>query len=249
MLLLFFLPASGTGDKTTKVVTAASKVGIWGVVVAIAVVASICKSVTVGTIQQPGVGLGRSIGISLSGRLPLLPAVVAVVVAKPVVAVVTGIGIRSVAVGKVAVAMGPVTVGAVEIPGIGFSFRIGLSFPLLPCLLHSRLLSSGSSSWNNSEGNNTTVGTRHHSTGLVLASGSSSVDERSVGVGHDGGRRCGVGEGSPVGVGKVVAGGIGESRIGLSTHRGDCGNKQQELHDDGAQMMCGSTPHVLCVDT
>merc|ERR1712088_1107498 len=232
MLLLFFLPASGTGDKTTKVVTAASKVGIWGVVVAIAVVASICKSVTVGTIQQPGVGLGRSIGISLSGRLPLLPAVVAVVVAKPVVAVVTGIGIRSVAVGKVAVATGPVTVGAVEIPGIGlsfgigFSFRLGLSFPLLPCLLHSRLLSSGSSSWNNSEGNDTTVGTRHHSTGLVLASGSSSVDERSVGVGHDGGRRCGVGEGSPVGVGKVVAGGVGESRIGLSTHRGDGGNEQ-----------------------
>jgi len=97
-------------------------------VIAIAVVASICKSVTVGTIQQPGVGLGRSIGISLSGRLPLLPAVVAVVVAKPVVAVVTGIGIRSVAVGKVAVAMGPVTVGAVEIPGIGLSFGIGFSF-------------------------------------------------------------------------------------------------------------------------
>merc|ERR1712060_776007 len=191
------LPASGTGDKTTEIVTAASKVGIGGVVIAIAVVASICKSVTVGAIQQPGVGLGRSIGISLSGRLPLLPAVVAVVVAKPVVAVVTGIGIRSVAVGKVAVAMGPVTVGAVEIPGIGlsfgigFSFRLGLSFPLLPCLLHSRLLSSGSSSWNNSEGNDTTVGTRHHSTGLVLASSSSSVDDRSVGVGHDGGRCCG----------------------------------------------------------
>merc|ERR1712088_526175 len=156
MLLLFFLPASGTGDKTTKVVTAASKVGIWGVMVAVAVVASICKSVTVGTIQQPGVGLGRSICISLSGCLPLLPAVVAVVAC---------VGVRSVAVGKVAVAMGPVAVGAVEIPGIGLSFRIGfrlgLSFPLLPCLLHSRLLSSGSSSWNNSEGNDTTVGTRH----------------------------------------------------------------------------------------
>merc|ERR1712088_482849 len=223
MLLLFFLPASGTGDKTTKVVTAASKVGIWGVVVAVAVVASICKSVTVGTIQQPGVGLGRSIRISLSGCLPLLPAVVAVVVAKAIVAVVTCVGVRSVAVGKVAVAMGPVAVGAVEIPGIGLSFRIGfrlgLSFPLLPCLLHSR----------------------HHSTGLVLASSSSSVDDRSVGVGHDGGRCCGIGEGSPVGVGKVVAGGVGESRVGLSAHRGDCGNKQQELHDDGAQMMCGST--------
>merc|ERR1712088_685733 len=180
MLLLFFLPASGTGDKTTKVVTAASKVGIWGVMVAVAVVASICKSVTVGTIQQPGVGLGRSICISLSGCLPLLPAVVAVVVAKAIVAVVTCVGVRSVAVGKVAVAMGPVAVGAVEIPGIGLSFRIGfrlgLSFPLLPCLLHSRLLSSGSS----------------------------SVDDRSVGVGHDGGRCCGIGEGSPVGVGKVV---------------------------------------------
>merc|ERR1719305_1234033 len=131
-ICFFFLPASGTGDKTTKVVTAASKVGIWGVMVA--VVASICKSVTVGTIQQPGVGLGRSICISLSGCLPLLHAIVAVV---------TCVGVRSVAVGKVAVAMGPVAVGAVEIPGIGLSFRIGfrlgLSFPLLPCLLHSRL--------------------------------------------------------------------------------------------------------------
>merc|ERR1712060_550311 len=228
------LPASGTGDKTTEIVTAASKVGVGGVVVAVAVVASICKSVTVSTIQQPGVGLGRSIGISLSGRLPLLTAVVAVVVAQPIVAIVTGVGVRSVAVGKVAVAMGPVAVGAVEVPGIGLSFRIGfrlgLSFPLLPCLLHSRLLSSGSSSWNNSEGNDTTVGTRHHSTGLVLASSSSSVDDRSVGVGHDGGRCCGIGEGSPVGVGKVVAGGVGESRVGLSAHRGDCGNKQQELH-------------------
>merc|ERR1712088_235649 len=120
--------------------------------------------------------------------------------------------------------MGPVAVGAVEIPGIGLSFRIGfrlgLSLPLLPCLLHSRLLSSGSSSWNNSEGNDTTVSTRHHSTGLVLASGSSSVDDRSVGVGDDGGRGGVVGEGSPVGVGEVVAGGVGESRIGLGAHRG-----------------------------
>merc|ERR1719464_1923335 len=210
--------------------------------IAVAVVASICKSVTVSTIQQPGVGLGRSIGISLSGRLPLLPAVVAVVVAQPIIAIVTGVGVRSVAVGKVAVAMGPVAVGAVEVPGIGLGFRLGLGLPLLPCLLHSRLLSSGSSSWNNSEGNDTTVSTRHHSTGLVLASGSSSVDDGSVGVGDDGGRGGVVGEGSPVGVGKVVAGGVGESRIGLGAHilahTGDCGNKQQELHDDGAQMMC-----------
>merc|ERR1712088_1033383 len=248
MLLLFFLPASGTGDKTTKVVTAASKVGIWGVVVAIAVVASICKSVTVGTIQQPGVGLGRSIGISLSGRLPLLPAVVAVVVAKPVVAVVTGVCVRSIAVGKVAVAVGPVAVSAVENPGFGLGFWIGfgfsLSFPLLPCLLHSGLSSScrSSSNWD-SEGKNTTVGTRHHGTGLVLASSSGGVDDRSVGVGDDRGRGCGVGEWSAVGVGKVVARGVGERWVGLGTHRGNCGNKQQELHDDGAQMMCGSTPH------
>merc|ERR1719300_1493045 len=103
----------------------ASKVGIGGVVVAVAIVASICKSVTVGAIQQPGVGLGRSISISLSSGLPLLPTVVAVVMAKPVVAVVTGIGVRSVTVGKVTVAMGPVAVGAVENPGISFSLRVG----------------------------------------------------------------------------------------------------------------------------
>merc|ERR1712243_390378 len=102
--LCFFLSAGGTGDKTTKVVTAASKVGIGGVVVAVAVVAAIRKTV---------------------------------VVAKPVVAVVTGVCVRSIAVGKVAVADGPVAVSAVEIPGIGLGFWIGfgfsLSFPLLPC--------------------------------------------------------------------------------------------------------------------
>merc|ERR1719339_5744 len=136
-LLLSFLSTS-TGDKTAKIVTAASEAGIGGVVVAVAVVASVGKSVAVGAIQQPGVGLWRSVGISLSGSLPLLPAVVAVVVAKSVVAVVAGVGVGSVAVGEVAVAMGPVSVGAVEVPGIGlglrigFSFRFGLSFPLLP---------------------------------------------------------------------------------------------------------------------
>merc|ERR1712051_554227 len=179
-----------------------------GVVVAVAVVASVGKSVAVGAIQQPGVGLWRSVGISLSGRLPLLPAVVAVV---------AGVGVGSVAVGEVAVAMGPVSVGAVEVPGIGlglrigFSFRFGLSFPPLPGLLHS----SGLSSRSNSEGNDTTVGARHHGTGFVLASGSGCVDDGSVGVGHDGGRCCGVGEGSPVGVRKVVAGGVGEGWVGL----------------------------------
>merc|ERR1719339_806147 len=240
--LLSSLSTSSTGDKTAKIVTAASEVGIGGVVVAVAVVASVGKSVAVGAIQQPGVGLWRSVGISLSGRLPLLPAVVAVVVAKPVVAVVAGVGVGSVAVGEVAVAMGPVSVGAVEVPGIGFSFRFGLSFPLLPGLLHSSGLSSRSnSSRDDSEGNDTTVGARHHGTGFVLASGSGCVDDGSVGVGHDGGRCCGVGEGSPVGVGKVVAGGVGEGGVGLGlgTHGGDGGNEQQELHDDdGAQKMC-----------
>merc|ERR1719339_871065 len=136
--LLSSLSTSSTGDKTAKIVTAASEVGIGGVVVAVAVVASVGKSVAVGAIQQPGVGLWRSVGISLSGSLPLLPAVVAVV---------AGVGVGSVAVGEVAVAMGPVSVGAVEVPGIGlglrigFSFRFGLSFPLLPGLLHSSGLS------------------------------------------------------------------------------------------------------------
>merc|ERR1719339_585877 len=244
--LLSSLSTSSTGDKTAKIVTAASEVGIGGVVVAVAVVASVGKSVAVGAIQQPGVGLWRSVGISLSGSLPLLPAVVAVVVAKSVVAVVAGVGVGSVAVGEVAVAMGPVSVGAVEVPGIGlglrigFSFRFGLSFPLLPGLLHSSGLSSRSnSSRDDSEGNDTTVGARHHGTGFVLASGSGCVDDGSVGVGHDGGRCCGVGEGSPVGVGKVVAGGVGERWVGLGPHGGDGGNEQQELHDDdGAQKMC-----------
>merc|ERR550517_1839136 len=165
--LLSSLSTSSTGDKTAKIVTAASEVGIGGVVVAVAVVASVGKSVAVGAIQQPGVGLWRSVSISLSGRLPLLPAVVAVVVAKSVVAV-----------GEVAVAMGPVSVGAVEVPGIGLGLRIGFSFPLLPGLLHSSGLSSRSnSSRDDSEGNDTTVGTRHHGTGFVLASGSSGVDD------------------------------------------------------------------------
>merc|ERR1719234_2236674 len=179
--LLSFLSTSA-GNKTAKIVAAASEVGIGGVVVAVPVVSSIGKSVSVGSIQQPGVGLGRSIGISLSGRLPLLPAVVAVVVAEPVVAVVAGVGVGSVAVGKVAVAMGPVSVGSVEVPGIS----LGLSFPLLPGLLHSSsgFSSRSSSGRNDSERHDSTLGTRHHGTSVILASGSGGVDDGSVGVGH-----------------------------------------------------------------
>merc|ERR1719195_2067391 len=231
------LLSSSARDKSAKVVAAASEVSVGSVVVAVAVVPTVGESVA--TVQQPGISLRGSLSVSLSGRLPLLPAVVAVVVAKSVVAVVAGVGVGSVAVGEVAVAMGPVSVGAVEVPGIGlglrigFSFRFGLSFPLLPGLLHSSGLSSRSnSSRDDSEGNDTTVGARHHGTGFVLASGSGGVDDRSVGVGHDGGRCCGVGEGSPVGVGKVVASGVGKGWVGLGIHGGDGGNEQQELHDD-----------------
>merc|ERR1719178_306923 len=76
----------------------------------------------------------------------------------------TSIGIGSVAVSKVAVAMGPIAIGAVEHPGIrlGVSFSLGLSsgLPLLPGLLHGGLLSGGGCNCgrDDSEGNNTTVG-------------------------------------------------------------------------------------------
>merc|ERR1719225_1095212 len=162
---LLFLSASA-GDKTTEVITAATKVGIWRMVVSVTVISSIGKSVTVvASIQQPWVGLRRSVGISLSSRLPLLPTVVAIM---------ASIGIGSVAVSKVAVAMGPIAIGAVEHPGIrlGVSFSLGLSsgLPLLPGLLHGGLLSGGGCNCgrDDSEWNNTTVGARHHGTGFVL---------------------------------------------------------------------------------
>ena len=194
-------------------------------VVSVTVISSIGKSVTVvASIQQPWVGLRRSVGISLSSRLPLLPTVVAIVMAKTIVSIMASIGIGSVAVSKVAVAMGPIAIGAVEHPGIrlgvSFSFSLGLSsgLPLLPGLLHGGLLSGGGCNCgrDDSEGNNTTVGARHHGTGFVLTSGSGGVDERCVGVG----------ERSTVGVGQVP-GGVGESRVGLSlgAHRGDGGNE------------------------
>merc|ERR1719225_231956 len=203
---LLFLSASA-GDKTTEVITATTKVGIWRMVVSVTVISSIGKSVTVvASIQQPWVGLRRSVGISLSSRLPLLPTVVAIVMAKTIVSIMASIGIGSVAVSKVAVAMGPIAIGAVEHPGI----RLGVSFSLG--------LSSGGCNCgrDDSEGNNTTVGARHHGTGFVLTFGSGGVDERCVGVG----------ERSTVGVGQVP-GGVGESRVGLSlgAHRGDGGNE------------------------
>merc|ERR1719225_636398 len=219
---LLFLSASA-GDKTTEVITATTKVGIWRMVVSVTVISSIGKSVTVvASIQQPWVGLRRSVGISLSSRLPLLPTVVAIVMAKTIVSIMTSIGIGSVAVSKVAVAMGPIAIGAVEHPGIrlGVSFSLGLSsgLPLLPGLLHGGLLSGGGCNCgrDDSEGNNTTVGARHHGTGFVLTSGSGGVDERCVRVG----------ERSTVGVGQVP-GGVGEGRVRLSfgAHRGDRGNE------------------------
>merc|ERR1719195_736795 len=97
------LLSSSARDKSAKVVAAASEVSIGSVMVAVAVVPTVGESVA--TVQQPGIGLRGSLSVSLGGRLPLLPAVVAVV------------GVRSVAVGKVVVADGPVAVGPVEQPG------------------------------------------------------------------------------------------------------------------------------------
>merc|ERR1719204_3103618 len=196
------LLSSSARDKSAEVVAAASEVSVGSVVVAVAVVPTVGESVA--TVQQPGIGLRGSLSVSLSGRLPLLPAVVAVVVAKAVVAVVAGVGVGSVAVGKVTVADGPVAVGPVEQPGLSLSLRIGLSLssglPLLPRLLNSGLSSGNRGGRDNS--NETTVSTGHHSAGVVLASGGGG-DDGGDGVG-------GVGEGRADGVGKVVACGVGE---------------------------------------
>merc|ERR1719195_387402 len=223
------LLSTSARDKSTKVVAAASEVSIGSVVVAVAVVPTVGESVA--TVQQPGIGLRGSLSVSLSSCLPLLPAVVAVVVAKAVVAVVAGVGVGSVAVGKVTVADGPVAVGPVEQPGLSLSLRISLSLsgglPLLP-----RLLDSGLNSGNRDNSNKTTVSARHHSAGVVLASGGGGVDDGGDGVG-------GVGEGRAVGVGKVVACRVGEGGVCLGVHGGERGSKKQELHDDGAQKMCG----------
>merc|ERR1719195_601306 len=189
------LLSSSARDKSTKVVAAASEVSVGSVMVAVAVVPTVGESVA--TVQQPGIGLRGSLSVSLGGRLPLLPAVVAVVVAKAVVAVVAGVGVGSVAVSKVAVADGPVAVGPVEQPGLSLSLRIGLSlsggFPLLPRLLDSGLSSGNRGGRDNS--NEATVSAGHHSGG--------GVDDGGDGVG-------GVGEGRADGVGKVVACGVGE---------------------------------------
>merc|ERR1719204_1645329 len=215
------LLSSSARDKSAEIVAAASEVSVGSVMVAVAVVTTVGESVA--TVQQPGISLRGSLSLSLSSRLPLLPAVVAVVVAEAVVAVV-----------KVTVADGPVAVGPVEQPGLGLSLRIGLSLssglPLLPRLLNSGLGSGNRGGRDNS--NETTVSTRHHSAGVVLASGGGGVDDGGEGVG-------GVGEGRAVGVGKVVACRVREGGVGLSVHRGERGSEKQELHDDGAQKMCG----------
>merc|ERR1719204_1125209 len=224
------LLSSSARDKSAEIVAAASEVSVGSVMVAVAVVPTVGESVA--TVQQPGISLWGSLSVSLSSRLPLLPAVVAVVVAEAVVAVVAGVGVGSVAVGKVAVADGPVAVGPVEQPGL--SLRIGLSLsgglPLLPRLLNSGLGRCNRCGRDNS--NETTVSARHHSAGVVLASGGGGVDDGGEGVG-------GVGEGRADGVGKVVACGVREGGVGLSVHRGERGSEKQELHDDGAQKMCG----------
>merc|ERR1719204_2358280 len=182
------LLSSSARDKSAEIVAAASEVSVWSVVVAVAVVPTVGESVA--TVQQPGISLRGSLSLSLSGRLPLLPAVVAVVVA---------VGVGSVAVGKVTVADGPVAMGPVEQPGLSLSLRIGLSLsdglPLLP-----RLLNSGLGRYNRcgrDNSNETTVSAGHHSAGVVLASGGGGVDDGGDGVG-------GVGEGRADGVRKVV---------------------------------------------
>merc|ERR1719350_175764 len=206
------LLSSSARDKSAEVVAAASEVSVGSVMVAVAVVSTVGESVA--TVQQPGISLRGSLSLSLGGRLPLLPAVVAVVVAKAVVAVVASVGVGSVAVGKVTVANGPVAVGPVEQPGLGLSLRIGLSLssglPLLPRLLNSGLSSGNRRGRDNS--NETTVSAGHHSAGVVLASSGGGVD--------DGGD----------GVGKVVACSVGEGGVGLGVHGGERGSKKQELH-------------------
>merc|ERR1719204_2033767 len=217
------LLSSSARDKSAEVVAAASEVSVGSVMVAVAVVPTVGESVA--TVQQPGISLRGSLSVSLGSRLPLLPAVVAVVVS---------VGVGSVAVGKVTVADGPVAVGPVEQPGLSLSLRIGLSLsdglPLLPRLLNSGLGSGNRGGRDNS--NETTMSAGHHSAGVVLASGGGGVDDGGEGVG-------GVGEGRAVGVRKVVACRVGEGRVGLGVHRGKRGSEKQELHDDGAQKMCG----------
>merc|ERR1719204_880442 len=196
--MLASLLSTSARDKSAEVVAAASEVSVGSMVVAVAVVPTVGESVA--TVQQPGISLRGSLSVSLGGRLPLLPAVVAVVVAEAVVAVVAGVGVGSVAVGKVTVADGPVAVGPVEQPGLSLSLRIGLSLssglPLLPRLLNSGLSSGNRCGRDNS--NETTVSAGHHSAGVVLASGGGGVDDGGDGVG-------GVGEGRADGVRKVVA--------------------------------------------
>merc|ERR1719322_2087351 len=147
--MLASLLSSSARDKSAEIVAAASEVSVGSVVVAVAVVPTVGEAVA--TVQQPGISLG--------GRLPLLPAVVAVVVAKAVVAVVVSVGVGSVAVGKVTIAMGPVAVGPVEHPGIGLRISLSLSLsgglPLLPRLLNSGLSSSNRGGRDNS--NETTM--------------------------------------------------------------------------------------------
>merc|ERR1719195_2425485 len=226
------LLSSSARDKSAKIVAAASEVSVGSVVVAVAVVPTVGESVA--TVQQPGISLRGSLSVSLGGCLPLLPAVVAVVVAEAVVAVVVSVGVGSVAVGKVTVADGPVAVGPVEQPGLSLSLRIGLSLsgglPLLPRLLNSGLSSGNRGGRDNS--NEATVSAGHHSAGVVLASSGGGVDDGGDGVG-------GVGEGRADGVGKVVACGVGEGGVGLGVHGSERGSEKQELHDDGAQKMCG----------
>merc|ERR1719204_580546 len=144
-----------------------------------------------------------------------------------------------VSVGSVMVAVAVVptvgeSVATVQQPGISLRGRLGLSLssglPLLPRLLNSGLGSGNRGGRDNS--NETTVSTGHHSAGVVLASGGGGVDDGGDGVG-------GVGEGRADGVGKVVACGVGEGGVGLGVHRGERGSEKQELHDDGAQKMCG----------
>merc|ERR1719350_199335 len=216
------LLSSSARDKSAEVVAAASEVSIGSMVVAVAVIPTVGESVA--TVQQPGISLRGSLSVSLSSCLPLLPAVVAVV---------AGVGVGSVAVGKVAVADGPVAVGPVEQPGLSLGLRIGLSLsgglPLLPRLLNSGLSRGNRCGRNNS--NKTTVSAGHHSAGVVLASGGGGVDDGGDSVG-------GVGEGRADGVGKVVACGVRDGRVGLGVHGGERGSEKQELHDDGAQKMC-----------
>merc|ERR1719350_238969 len=214
------LLSSSARDKSAEVVAAASEVSIGSMVVAVAVIPTVGESVA--TVQQPGISLRGSLSVSLSSCLPLLPAVVAIV---------AGVGVGSVAVGKVTVADGPVAVGPVEQPGLSLSLGLGLSggLPLLPRLLNSGLSSGNRGGRDNS--NETTVSARHHSAGVVLASGGGSVDNGGDSVG-------GVGEGRADGVGKVVACRVREGRVGLGVYGGERGSEKQELHDDGAQKMC-----------